>query len=268
MKNIKLKILLVIVLIALFLVIWVKFFPQQKKVASIIPECVAFRCPQYYSFTVDKDYKSDESLVIVPTAMSQGVGKLMIIKNGKIIFESSELLGIGVRSTGDGNGFVLTYFDQPNHDGMIKEQRYRYKNGKFVKDNGSATPNTVDAEIEYMQKAGYSIYNPNNLYYDQSNLFTVLIGTCTGSADGYCQRAFFFYNGKYIGTDSSEPSNGIQIRWSTDKTIALQYVLYNKDDPLSSPTGGAAIVRFEYDGKTLTSLDKLPTNDWMVDGHR
>jgi hypothetical protein len=150
----------------------------------------------------------------------------------------------------------------------MKEQRYRFKNGEFVKDNGPTTPNTLDADIEYVQKAGYSIFNPNDSLYDLMGPFTVLIGTCTGSVDGYCQRAFFFYNHKFVGTDSSETSIGIGYKWSTENTIALSYVLYNKDDSLSSPTGGAAIVRYEYDGKNLKPLDNLPTNDWKVDGHR
>lgn len=268
LKNIKVKILLVIVLITLLLIVWIKFFPQQKNLTSIIPECVDSRCPQYYSFTVDMDTHSNESLVVVPTATSKGFGKLMIIKKGKIIFESPELLGAGVRSTGDGNGFVLTYFNPPNYDGVMKEQRYRYKNGKFVKDSGPATPNTLDADLEYIRNAGYTVFDPNNMDYGPSNPFNVLIGTCTGSADGYCQKAFFFYNGKFIGTDSPDQSIGIQVKWSTDEIIALQYILYNKDDSLSSPMGGAAIVRFKYDGKTLNPLDKLPTSDWMVDGHR
>ncbi len=267
MKNIKFIILLVLLLTLISLIFWFKFSPQQKTVVSEIPQCFDYRCPVYYSFTVDRDSHADESEVVVPTAMTQGVGKLMIIKKGKIIFESPELMGIGVRSTGDGNGFVLTYFDQVNHEDTMKEQRYRYKNGEFVKDNGPATPNTLDADIEYVQKAGYSIYNPNDLIY-QTNPFIVLMGTCTGSADGYCQRAFFFYNGKFVGTDSPNPSNGIGFKWSTDKIIALNYILYNKDDSLSSPMGGAATVRFEYDGTGLKLLDQLPTSDWTVNGHR
>ncbi len=267
MKNIKFKVFLVLLLAFISLIFFVKFSPQQKTTISKIPECVSFRCPEYFSFTVDNDSHADESLVIVPTAMSQGVGKLMIIKKGKVIFESPELLGIGVRSTGDGNGFVLTYFNQVNHEDAMKVQRYRYKNEKFVEDNGPATPNTLDADIEYVQKAGFSIFNPNDPIY-QTNPLIVLIGTCTGSADGYCQRAFFFYNGKFVGTDSSDTSIGIGFKWSTENTIALNYILYNKDDSLSSPTGGAATVRFEYDGNTLKVLDKLPPTDWMVNGHR
>ena len=268
MKNIKFVILVVLLLTLISLILLFKFSPQQKTVSSEIPQCYSFRCPVYYSFTVDKDSYTDESEVIVPTAMTQGAGKLMIIKKGKIIFESLELMGIGVRSTGDGNGFVLTYFDQVNHEGSMKEQRYRYKNGEFVKDNEPATPNTLDAEIEYVQKAGYSIYNPENQAFAQTGPLKVLIGTCTGSADGYCQKAFFFYNGKFVGNDSSVESIGIGLKWTTDKIIALQYVLYNKDDSLSSPTGGSAIVRFEYDGKTLKPLDKLPTTDQTVNGYR
>src|SRR5260221_2992023 len=74
-----------------------------------IPECIAGRCPAYYSFTVDKDNNTDESEVIVPTAMTQGAGKLMIIKKGKIIFESNEAMQIGVKpSPYVQDGFILS----------------------------------------------------------------------------------------------------------------------------------------------------------------
>src|SRR6266487_1161265 len=75
-----------------------------------IPMCVAFRCPVYSDFTVDKDpIPNDESIVIVPTAMTDGAGKLMIIKNGKILFESGEYPEISVEPVNDGNGFILCY---------------------------------------------------------------------------------------------------------------------------------------------------------------
>ena|SRR6266567_2605540 len=98
-----------------------------------IPECVAYRCPVYYSFTVDKDNFTDESEVIVPTAMTQGAGKLMIIKKGKIIFESPEAMQIQVKPSNGGDGFILEYATDVNSPANV-EVRYRFKDGKFIQD--------------------------------------------------------------------------------------------------------------------------------------
>lgn len=105
----------------------------EKVKESKIPECFAFKCPQYFSMTVDKDYRADESVVVIPMAMTQGAGKIMIIKKGKIIFESDELAGIGVEGVEDGDGFILNY-SSPRDENLNNVQysvRYRYKNGKF-----------------------------------------------------------------------------------------------------------------------------------------
>lgn len=103
-----------------------------------IPECFAGRCPQYLSMTVDKDSDGfDASVVIIPTAMTQGAGKIEIIKNGRVIFESSEMANIGVERVEDGDGFILTYSSprDENFNNVKYSVRYRFKEGKFVADN-------------------------------------------------------------------------------------------------------------------------------------
>ncbi len=105
-----------------------------------IPECVAFICPEYFGFPVAGiNYLGDTSVVIVPTAMTQGAGKLMIIRRGKIIFESPVMPGIGVSEVGDGDGFILEY-NGPSDENLNRaryEVRYRYRNGQFIPDSES-----------------------------------------------------------------------------------------------------------------------------------
>jgi hypothetical protein len=43
----------------------------------------------------------------------------------------------------------------------------------------------------------------------------VIVATKTGSAGGSYQQAFFFVNGRYIGTDSTTPSAGISEAYRT-----------------------------------------------------
>ena len=42
--------------------------------------------------------------------------------------------------------------------------------------------------------------------YHPNQTLRVLIGTRTGSGEGYSQRAFFFLDGHYLGTDSKQSS--------------------------------------------------------------
>ena len=86
-------------------------------------------------------------------------------------------------------------------------------------------------------------YTPNDTSdYHSDQALRVLVGTRTGSADGYGQQAFFFVNGRYIGTDTKQPSATVKVVSSADTEVTLGYPLYRKSDPLSSPSGGEARV--------------------------
>jgi len=87
----------------------------------------------------------------------------------------------------------------------------------------------------------------------------VLIGTATGSADGYSQRAFFFVDGHFLRTDLADSSAGIHLAWRNTSTIALSYAVYKPKEPMCCPTAGAIIVRYQWNGKRLTVLDPVPS---------
>jgi len=86
----------------------------------------------------------------------------------------------------------------------------------------------------------------------------VLVGTRTGSADGYGQQAFFFVNGRYIGTDAKESSASVRVVSQSDTEVTLAYPLYRKNDPLCCPGGGTATVRFQLNNGRLTALGTIP----------
>ena len=86
----------------------------------------------------------------------------------------------------------------------------------------------------------------------------VIVATAKGSADGYAQRAFFFRNGDFLGTDLKKPSASVKIAWRNDTTIALSYAAYKTGEPLCCPTGGAMIVRYKLVGNLLKPLDPIP----------
>jgi hypothetical protein len=102
-------------------------------------------------------------------------------------------------------------------------------------------------------------FTPNDTAeYHSNQTLRVLIGTRTGSRDGYGQQAFFFVNGHYIGTDAKEPSATVKVLSQSDTEVTLAYPLYRKNDPPSSPSGGQATVRFALNNGKLTPLSQIP----------
>jgi LppP/LprE lipoprotein len=102
-------------------------------------------------------------------------------------------------------------------------------------------------------------YTPNDTAeYHADQTLRVLVGTRTGSADGYGQQAFFFVDGRYIGTDTKEPSATVKVLAQSDTQVTLAYPLYRAGDPLSSPSAGQATVTFQLDNGQLTPVGEIP----------
>ena len=102
-------------------------------------------------------------------------------------------------------------------------------------------------------------YTPNETsQYHPDQTLRVLVGTRSGSSDGYGQQAFFFIGGHYIGTDTKEPSATIKVLSQSDTEVTLAYPLYRNSDPLSSPSGGQAVVHFQLNNGKLTPLGTIP----------
>ncbi len=110
-----------------------------------------------------------------------------------------------------------------------------------------------------MRAHGYTPNDTSDYHSDQT--LRVLVGTRTGSADGYGQQAFFFVDGRYIGTDTKDPSATVKVVSQTDTEVTLGYPLYRKSDPLSSPSGGEAHVTFQLNNGKLVPLGKIPPAD-------
>ncbi len=111
-------------------------------------------------------------------------------------------------------------------------------------------------------------FTPNVRDWQPGLALNVLTATLTRSADGYNQRAFFFYRGRYLGTDASTPSLQVSLMWENGETIALMYVLYRPRDSFCCPTGGGRIVRFHWNGQRLVALDRIPPHDLNAPLHR
>jgi hypothetical protein len=102
-------------------------------------------------------------------------------------------------------------------------------------------------------------FTPNDTSdYHPNQTLRVLVGTRSGSGDGHGQQAFFFVDGRYIGTDAIEPSATVRVVAQGDTEVTLAYPLYRSGDPLCCPGGGEARVPFQLDNGRLMPLQAIP----------
>jgi hypothetical protein len=121
---------------------------------------------------------------------------------------------------------------------------------------GSTRAEGVSEAAAALRSRGYT---PNDTAeYHPGQALRVLVGTRTGSGDGYGQRVFFFVNGRYIGTDAKEPSASVKVVAQSDTEVTVVYPLYRKNDALCCPGGGQATVHFQLNNGRLTPLDPIP----------
>lgn len=119
-----------------------------------------------------------------------------------------------------------------------------------------ASSSGAGAAAAVVREHGYTPDDTSDYHAEQT--LTVLVGTRTGSSDGYGQQAFFFLDGKYIGTDAKQPSAQVKVISQSDTEVTLAYPLYRKGDPLSSPSGGEAQVTFQLNNGKLAPLQSIP----------
>ena len=113
----------------------------------------------------------------------------------------------------------------------------------------------MSAASELVRARGYT---PNNTAeYHENQTLRVLVGTKTGSAEGYGQQAFFFVDGHYLGTDTKEPSATVKVLSQSDTEVTLAYPVYGAGDALSSPSGQST-VRFVLNNGKLTPVGTIP----------
>jgi hypothetical protein len=123
-------------------------------------------------------------------------------------------------------------------------------------EKSAATAEGLPAALAVVRAHGYTAADTSDYHANQT--LRVLIGTGSHSNDGYDKQAFFFIDGRYIGTDSSQPSAQLSVVAQSDTEVTLAYALYRSSDPLCCPGGGQAKVRFQLDNGQLTALDPIP----------
>jgi hypothetical protein len=126
----------------------------------------------------------------------------------------------------------------------------------FTESEGEAKSGTLGAAVASLRARGYTPDDTSE--YHSGQTLRVLVGTRTGSADGYGQQAFFFVDGHYLGTDTKEASARVKVVAQDDTEVAVAYPLYRAGDPLCCPGGGQRVVHFALNNGKLTALDPIP----------
>lgn len=124
----------------------------------------------------------------------------------------------------------------------------------FTKESSSAEG--AGAAVAVVRAHGYTPNETSQYRPDQT--LRVLVGTRTGSSDGYGQQAFFFVDGHYLGTDTSQPSTTVKVVSQGDTEVALSYPIYKAGDPPGKPSGGEKTVRFQLNNGRLVPLGQIP----------
>lgn len=130
----------------------------------------------------------------------------------------------------------------------------------FAEHGGTSAGETGGAEataaVAVVKNRGYTPNDTAEYHPDQT--LRVLVGTRNGATAGYNEQAFFFVDGKYIGTDSSEPSASIRVVSQSDTEVAIAYALYRPHDTMCCPSGGETTVHFQLNNGQLMPAQPIP----------
>ena len=117
--------------------------------------------------------------------------------------------------------------------------------------SGTAIGHDLAAAIAVVEHDGYVPLGTGT--YDPANTLRVLIARRPGSAD---ERAFFFDQAIYLGTDAAAPSQQISLLSSNDTEVKLSYAIFS---PGASTPSGHRDVSFALDMGQLSPLSPLPS---------
>lgn len=112
------------------------------------------------------------------------------------------------------------------------------------------------AAAAVLSARGFTAKDTSEYHPDQT--LRVLVGT-RSSGNGHEQQAFFFVDGRYLGTDTKSPSGQITVVSQSDTEVAIAYGLYRQGDSACCPSGGTQVVHFALNDGHLTALDPIPS---------
>jgi len=117
---------------------------------------------------------------------------------------------------------------------------------------GSGQGSALSAAEKTVQSKGYA---PTVTFgYDPKNTLGVIIA----SGPQKQMQAFFFVNGRYIGTDTKDPSAGITLLGHDDTSATLGYAVYGPNDNLCCPVKTVKVT-YALDNGKLEPQNDIPS---------
>jgi hypothetical protein len=114
----------------------------------------------------------------------------------------------------------------------------------------TTTPSgALGAAVALLGRKGYTALDTST--YNAGDTLRVLIGESAGG-----ERAFFFDQGTYLGTDASTASGQIRVLGQNDTEVTLVYGIYTAG---ASTPSGSRRVRFALDMGQLSPLGPIPS---------
>jgi hypothetical protein len=164
------------------------------------------------------------------------------------LLATAAFLGIGVASAlmilpdhrSEGAAVVLT--PAPTPAKAAKHAKARPKKPKGPTKVQRAQRTAAVAELRHQGFTSLSLSD-----YDYKANLRVLVGRPVGDAAGG-SYAFFFLKDRYLGKDSTTPSNKLSVAKTGKNQVTLAY----------ETSAGRTKVRFKLEGETLQPLDPIP----------
>jgi hypothetical protein len=166
------------------------------------------------------------------------------------VLATAAFLGVGVASAlmilpdskSEGAALVVTPTPTPAH----KAAKHAKAEPKKPKGPTKAQRAQRTAAVAELRRQGFTTLHVSD--YDYKATLRVLIGRPVGDAAGG-SYAFFFLKDRYLGKDSTTPSNKLSVAKTGKSQVTLAY----------ETSAGRTKVRFKLEGETLQPLDELPS---------
>lgn len=125
----------------------------------------------------------------------------------------------------------------------------------FTQPESQGPGRALAAAVAAVERQGYT---PDDVSeYHSGQTLRVLTATRTDPSGGHDQRAFFFVDERFIGTDASQPSASLKVLSQGETKLTLGYGLYRSGDSPCCPSSEAS-VRFQLNDGRLQALDPIP----------
>jgi hypothetical protein len=166
------------------------------------------------------------------------------------VLATAAFLGVGVASalmilpddSDQGAAAVITPIPAPAKTGKAKAEKV-----KSTKPKGPTKAQRAQrtAAVAELRRQGFTTLHLAD--YDYKANLRVLVGRPVGDAAGG-SYAFFFVKDRYLGKDSTTPSNKLSVAKTGKNQVTLSY----------ETSAGRTKVRFKLEGETLQPLDEIP----------